>query len=109
MPRVRLTEADSGRLVALQPGDELELALAERPTAGYVWSLEPGSTGPMTVAESAFVRAGELLPGGGGARVFRFVASTPGHAHLHLKLARQLHDDAAVLKRFSLTVNVTAP
>jgi len=75
MDAVTLTEADSGRSLAVAPGTQVVLRLPENPTTGYRWQVPPG----VTVASDEFLAVGaDAGAGAGGERVLTLVAlATP--------------------------------
>lgn len=105
MASIVVTEAETGQLVALQPGDELVVQLSENPSTGYAWTLEPGVTSGLT-PEGAKFRASDAVAGGGGVREFRFLATEPGVTDLRLKLWREWEGDRSVARRFHAKVTV---
>jgi inhibitor of cysteine peptidase len=104
MPVVSLTAADNGSLVDVQPGDSLEVRLAENPTTGYRWAVDRLESGVLQLEDSPLERSPDAAVGGGGQRVMRFRVVGPGTSSLALKLWRDWEGDSSVLQRFEATV-----
>lgn len=71
MDTVTLTEADSGRSIAVAPGTQVILRLPENPSTGYRWQIPSG----VTIASDQFQEIGTGA-GAGGERMLTVVAST---------------------------------
>jgi predicted secreted protein len=67
-----LTEAYDGGVLTLSPGDELVVKLGGGAGSAYTWV--PAFNDP-SLLQPAGPAAGEVAPGGGGVRVFRFKAN----------------------------------
>ncbi len=106
MSTITLTRADDGRTVELRRGDTVTVRLAENPTTGYQWVLEPAGDAVLALQGSDSVRPSDAAVGGAGERVFTFKAGKAGSATIRLELRRPWEGDAAVAERFAVTLRV---
>lgn len=107
MAGLTLTEADAGKLVELQPSDSLMVQLHENPTTGYRWTVEENDEHLLLPQGSQFVRAAESGIGGGGTRVFAFIAAADNATtNLSLKLWREWEGDASVRQRVTVKIRL---
>jgi inhibitor of cysteine peptidase len=106
MSTVTLTATDDGRTVDLGAGDSVVLRLAENPTTGYQWALEPGSDDVLALQGSDYIGPTSPNPGAGGQRVFTFKAARGGSATVHLRLRRAWEGDQSVRGAFTATFRV---
>ena len=80
---------DKGRVIEVKEGQSLSLTLAENPTTGFQWSLEPYDNlvlkpdGSPEFTPESFGRVGS-----GGEKTWRFLANKPGRATLRLNYCR---------------------
>jgi predicted secreted protein len=72
--------------IAVGVGTEVELALEETPTSGYVWKAVGDDAG-LAVVDAGFARSGASV-GAGGSHVFRVRGVSQGRHVLQLRLAR---------------------
>lgn len=100
-----LTEADGDAEITLMPGDTLNIALAENPTTGYRWSVEPSDPSILEAVPAAYEAAGAAA-GAGGRRSFSFRAIAPGQTRLSLILQRPWEGAPSARKRFAVTLTV---
>jgi inhibitor of cysteine peptidase len=105
---VTLTEADNGREAAVQCGDTVQVCLPENPTTGYRWAVDPAANESLSPAASEYARSAATGAGGGGTRCFTFRVDAPGTVSIRLTLRRGWQGDAAILKRFTATLHVSA-
>jgi inhibitor of cysteine peptidase len=103
MSTVTLTASDDGRAIDLRVGDSVVLRLAENPTTGYQWALEPGSDDVLTLQGSDYAGPTSSNVGGGGQRVFTFKAARAGSATVHLSLRRAWEGDQSARRAFTAT------
>jgi predicted secreted protein len=96
---IEVTEADDGRVIAAQVGDEIVLRLPERGSTGYLWDLE-GAGDPALVLERSEGDAG-AMPGAPGER--RLVFRLAGASRSEVVLARR-RGPGEVYQRFTLVV-----
>ena len=106
-PSVILTEADNGSEAAVQCGDTVEVCLAENPTTGYRWAVDPAARDSLSPAASEYARSAAAGVGGGGTRRFTFRPDTPGTVSIRLTLRRGWASGAVALKRFTATLHVS--
>jgi inhibitor of cysteine peptidase len=105
--RMTLEQSDDGRSIELPVGATLELRLPENPSTGYRWTVDQVDSTVLRVNEPRFVADGGAV-GRGGARVFSFSATKPGHSPLSLKLWREWEGDSSVTSRFGVTLTVVS-
>jgi inhibitor of cysteine peptidase len=97
-----LTVDDHGGAVTIRPGETVEVRLAENPTTGYRWQLEPLDA---DVADA--YTASSAAAGAGGMRVFRVTARSAGDAEVRATLRRSWEPpENAPLQTFAATVQV---
>jgi predicted secreted protein len=87
MAEVAITEGHDGGIVPARVGDSITLKLAETPATGFRWELGSVESQVLALTRDEFQPA-SLGIGGGGLRVFHFIAKKPGTAGLELRLAR---------------------
>jgi predicted secreted protein len=102
---VRLAEGDDGGRTRLAPGGVLEVALPEG-TTGYRWELAGTAGAALSVAEAHREPPSGEAAGAFGSRVFRFAATAPGDAEVHLRLVQPWDPDAAPAQTFTAHVHV---
>jgi inhibitor of cysteine peptidase len=103
---ITLTQADDGNAVDARVGGHLVVRLDENPTTGYRWALEESDEAVIALQHVEYVRSRDAAVGGGGQRIWTFVARKPGMATLHFKLWRAWEGDASIGQRFTATLNV---
>ena len=83
----RLTSADNGTTITVEPGETIELRLAQLGGTGYLWSVASSSN---VVVVDDHLETGEepQPPGDAATRVFRVRLSRPGRGHLRLVRSR---------------------
>jgi len=94
-------EADHGTTIDAAPSEEIVVALPENPTTGYRWTIE--TIGDVT---SSFEQSSSAQIGGGGMRMFRFVAPKSGTVTLRAVLRRAWDPPEQRLKEYVVTINV---
>lgn len=98
-----LTPAQHGGSLRAAVGDDLLLRLPENPTTGYRWAFSlPAGLSPVA---DDYTAAGSA-PGGGGERVLRLRATTPGRHAITAALQRSWDAGGAPQASFSATVEV---
>jgi len=99
-------EEANGHSFDVRQGSTIEIALAEKPGAGYLWSLR--QPGQLTILHGK--RAGEVsagaAPGAGSTRTWKFVAAEPGETDLQFDYGRNW--EAQPLRQFQIHVRVQA-
>jgi predicted secreted protein len=96
---IELTEADDGRVIPAQVGDEVVVRLPERGSTGYLWDLEEAGD-PSLVLERSDAEAG-AMPGAPGERRLVFRVATASRSQVVLERRRGSGD---VDQRFTLVV-----
>jgi inhibitor of cysteine peptidase len=103
LPALVLTRQDSGRTVAVHPGDTVSISLPENPSTGYRWLLERSNEEVLLPVGARYVH-GDGAPGRGGERIWTFAAAGEGKARLSLALRRPWEKNASAADRFEITV-----
>jgi predicted secreted protein len=97
---IEVTEADDGRVVPTEVGDEVVVRLPERGSTGYRWDLEVAGD-PALVLERSDAEAG-AMPGAPGERRLVFRVSDASMSELVLERRRA---PGAADRRFRLVVD----
>jgi inhibitor of cysteine peptidase len=105
---VAVTSSDNGKSVDVRVGDEILVILAENPTTGYRWKLEPADGSVLGSGGDTFEMAADPAIGSGGAHHFRFAARAPGRTTIALKLRRAWASDEPAVRTFSVEVTVSS-
>ena len=106
---IELGEQDNGKVVKVQPGDQVRITLPGNPTTGYVWELaatrvdilEPG-------LEPEYFPDSDRL-GSGGKFTFRFKALKQGYTKVVLAYLRPWETDKPPSSTFEMSADVNAP
>jgi len=106
MAEIVIAEADHGGTRSVKVGDTLVLELPETPTSGFCWTPAVADANILELKADEFRLATPSGVGGGGLRMFRFLAKSPGHISLQFQLRRswESHPPKAVFK-LEVTVN----
>ena len=104
METVTVTEADSGRSLAVAPGTQVVLRLPENPTTGYRWRITAEAAPVLRPQEDAYA-PGASMPGAGGQHRWTWQAAQPGEAALRLDYARPWETGPAA-RHFAVTIRV---
>ena len=104
-----VTLADNGKLIAVGLGEEVVVTLAENPTTGFRWSLEPSYEAILELERTAFVPPTSAAVGSPGQRVYTFKASDAGSGSLRIKLWRAWEGENSVRERLEVTIQVAKP
>ncbi len=102
-------DADRGSTVEVRQDGLLLVRLAETPTSGYRWTLEPLDEQVLVPEGSRFTAAAGAGPGAPGQRTFSFRAARPGTARVVLRLARPWEDEVPARDPYDVSVRVVAP
>ena len=105
MSTLRLTQANHSQSFIVRIGDEIIIQLAENPTTGYRWAVEPTAVPILTLEHSRFTPSG-TNPGTSGQRTLTFKAQQAGTAQLQFKLWQQWEGERSITDRFSVTIQV---
>ena len=99
---------DNGAVIALQPGQLLQIELEGTPTAGYVWQLAPLPAGARLVSQTSRPsnpegRAAGMV-GGNDWAIFTVESSSPTRVRIELVYGRpwELQAGAAPERRFAV-------
>lgn len=102
---VTLTEADSGRMIDLTPGQNLVITLVANPSTGYTWEATALNQNLLQqVGQPAFTSDNPGLAGAPGHMTFRFKAVHIGQTTLTLIYHRSFEPGVPPSKTFSVTV-----
>lgn len=104
--KLTLTEQDSGRVVVLHPGDEIEIRLSECVSGGYQWNVDSPESKILPLMDTTEGQALSDGIGGASSRTFLFRAKSPGTRHVRLEQRRSWEVDQAALKQFEVTAEV---
>lgn len=108
-PRVRtplkVMEMDSGAMIELRVGDQIELVLEANPTTGYNWELAEEISVVKRIGEPEFTPDSKAL-GAGGKVGMRFQAIASGKEWLRLVYRRSWEEGVAPEKTFELYILV---
>jgi inhibitor of cysteine peptidase len=104
--QTKLTEADLGKTVEINVGEQIVIQLEGNPTTGYTWEASDldGSL-LQQVGDPQFKSSSPGLVGAGGTVILTFKAIKAGSTVLNLAYHRPWEKDVAPIKMF--TVNVT--
>ncbi len=106
-PTITLDASANGGSTTIVPGAVFAVSLAENPSTGYTWQLQPLGEVVVGVIGDRFVpESGDLRLGAGGRRVITFAALTPGTETLILRRLRSGEVTAAPSDTFSVTITV---
>jgi predicted secreted protein len=119
-PRVRgpvkVAESDSGSMVELRVGEQVEIVLDSNPTAGYAWEVASEDvTVVRQVGDPQFKPDSEAVAavgtpsravGGGGTLTLLFEAVAPGEQVLTLIYHRTFEQDVPPTRTFALDILV---
>jgi len=83
-----LSETDRGRTIHVRSGDLVVISLAENPTTGYRWAVDPPASHLLVELSSELEPAVVSGVGGGGRRRLTYRAVQSGTARLSLTLRR---------------------
>ncbi len=104
---LQIGQADAGKTLQLQPGQQLVIVLEGNPTTGYTWETQPG------LDESVLKQAGEpqfqpdtSAVGSGGKITMTFTAGKPGEADLILLYHRPWEKNVDPLQTYEVKVVV---
>jgi inhibitor of cysteine peptidase len=86
-------------------GDPFRVQLAENPTTGYRWHLQPIDSQAVRVSEDTF-ETPQTAYGSGGIRRWTFLADDPAVVTLRINLKRSWQPQAA--QTFEVTVRIKA-
>jgi len=102
----QLTQSDSGKTLALNKGDVLQVTLDCNPSTGYSWQVMQINDAVLVQAGEAEYQPGGDMPGAPGTCVFRFNAISAGTSTLKLGYKQWWDAQMAPDPVFEVTVNV---
>lgn len=105
MTEIAVRQENNGSTVAAKVGDSLLVELPENPTTAFRWTPAELDASVVALQTDEFILGTNSAVGGGGVRVFRFLATGSGSARLRLKLARAWTSDVPS-KLFEIQINV---
>lgn|SRR5262245_20035058 len=105
MTTLTLTEADDGRTISVQTGDEVAIRLPETPTTGCRWHVER-MDGHVAHEGDTFTLHPDVKFGSGGVRELRFRATGVSTARLQLKRWQPWEGERTVDARFAVTIQI---
>lgn len=108
MQTIELTERDNGRRLVVAPQATIVVSLAENPSTGYRWQLQPLAAAVTLTADTYVAGSSEPRPGAGGSRILTFTASAVGEATIGADLRRPWEQTSPPAETFTLTVAVIA-
>jgi predicted secreted protein len=100
---MKLHENDSGKIVEILVGDDLEVVLPGNPTTGYVWEVSSLDSTVLKLDKSDFV-ANDKAVGSGGMEIIKLHAIAEGTSVVRLIFHRPFERNVPPLKTFSVTV-----
>ncbi|MGF1640692.1 MAG: protease inhibitor I42 family protein [Rhodospirillales bacterium] len=102
MAMVTLDAADNGTTVTVPVGATIEVRLAENPTTGFRWALEPIAADSLVALDDRYEPAPPMRIGSGGTRIFRFRAVAAGSAALALRHWQAWSGEESITERFAV-------
>ena len=95
MASIELDLSSAGQTTPATVGDEVVLTLAETPTSGYRWALEPFDETILAPLDDSFTPPEPGPLGASGQHRFRFTVVGPGLATIGLSLRRPWEPDVS--------------
>ncbi|MGB9880725.1 MAG: protease inhibitor I42 family protein [Anaerolineae bacterium] len=102
---LKVVEKDSGAMIELRVGEQIELVLDANPSTGYNWEVAGEVKVVKLVGEPQFMPDSKAL-GAGGKMTMRFQAVAPGEEWLRLVYRRSWEEGVAPEKTFELYISV---
>lgn len=106
---VKLTEADNGKTITVEAGDDVQVILNGNPTTGYSWTATVGDkTVVQQQGDPAYAQESTdpSVVGAGGTYTFTFEAAAAGQTTLTLDYARSFEEGVAPIQTYSVTITV---
>jgi len=100
---VQLYESDSGKMVEIHVGDDLEIVLPGNPTTGYVWEVSSHNPNQLRLGNSDFYAHDKSI-GSGGMEIVKLQAIAEGKSQLKLIFHRPFEHSTPPLKTFDATI-----
>lgn len=106
MTQLRLTQSDNGKTIKLAADTNLILVLAENPSTGYRWAIDPIEPPVVALVSNEYTLDPSVGFPGGGTRQLEFRIVGSGEVRLSLRLVRAWEPTAIAL-RFTVIVKVS--
>ena len=109
---IQLDESFDGRLVRVQAGETIEIALTENASTGFRWIFSPKCRATWTPTLRKLARAAQAqttTPGAPAVRRLYFKAVKPGNVQLQLEYQRPWQPAAQPTRTFGLHIEVQLP
>lgn len=106
MAQITIDNAESGREIPANQGDELTIRLDEIPTSGYRWVLEDHDPSVLRIDGDDYTPPPGDRLGGGGTRSFRFKVVGAGRSGLRLARRRPWDADSTAAS-FEVVIDST--
>ena len=106
MPEIVIVQADQGKTFEARKGDLIVIRIEENPTTGYRWEISVVDQQIVEILDSDYQIAHGGGIGGGGTRIFRFRAKSPGISQVQLRLRQSWEMPEAVLESFSVSIQI---
>ncbi|UOA09550.1 protease inhibitor I42 family protein [Methylobacter sp. S3L5C] len=100
---MKLTENDTGKIVEILVGDELEIILPGNPTTGYVWEPVSLDMNKLGLGQAEFF-ANDKAPGSVGMEIIKLHALAAGTSIVRLIFHRPFEQNRLPLKIFELNL-----
>ncbi len=85
---VIVTEADFGKIIRVNVGDEIGILLQENPSTGFQWRCRWAAREQLVLVSNTFVPGNPQRPGQGGVRCFLLRAKARGFTDVTLQYGR---------------------
>ncbi|MBC7261191.1 MAG: protease inhibitor I42 family protein [Chloroflexi bacterium] len=102
---LKVVERDSGAMIELRVGEQIELVLDANPSTGYNWEVAGEVKVVKLVGEPQFTPDSKAL-GAGGKMTMRFQTVAPGEEWLRVVYRRSWEEGVAPEKMFELYIVV---
>ncbi len=106
---MKLTEADNGRAITVNAGEDIQVILNGNPTTGYTWT---GTVSDQAVLQQqgdpiyAQENTDPSIVGSGGTFTFTFKAAAAGQVTLKFDYSRPFETGVAPIQTCSMTITV---
>lgn len=109
MPAIALSEADAGKTVDVERGQEIVVRLSSNRTTGYGWTLASSGAGILASTGDAVYMLDSTatnMAGAGGVESWSFKANQSGQEELRFEYRRPWEQTTAPAKTVSFTIRV---
>jgi inhibitor of cysteine peptidase len=107
MPEILVTQGYNGTVISANIGDTLTIELPENPGTGYRWTPASVDANLLLLTGDEFQLGTQSAVGGGGKRVFRFVAKDQGTTQIQCTLARSWEASGLAKDTFRILVKLS--